>query len=100
MRYALEWLRENQGEAGGGFLDDHPSIAERIARLDAIHAGQSNPWDEFRRTLAAAGDQQSVARYLESHPDTDARDVLLDGLLRVDDLEILERTRLVAHMLQ
>jgi hypothetical protein len=98
MRYALEWLRENLGDAGGGFLDNHPSVVERIERLNAFHAGES-PWDEFRRALAATGHRPSVTRYLESHHDSDLGTLLVDGLSRVDDRTILERTALVAHLL-
>lgn len=33
FRNALSWLRDCYGEAGGGFLDSHPSFSERLERL-------------------------------------------------------------------
>ena len=99
MRYTLEWLRRNQGEAGGGFLDSHPSIAERIARFDALHAVRPEPWEVFYGALDSIAKEPSVAAFLGAHADIELGQLITEGLSRLDDTQILERTALVAHML-
>jgi metalloprotease len=99
MRYALEWLRRNLGDSGGRFLDSHPSTAERISRLEATHAGKAEAWEEFSGALETSHKRPAVVQYLEIHPSADFGELLLGGLARLDDREILERTALVGKIL-